>query len=78
VIFSGRAAISAGWWKPPSARVRRVSVSPRSARQPPMVSDDLRRQAIIFIELERIEADDHALKAVRGQTMSAQTSKAAH
>ena len=47
-------AISAPWW-PPCRPGRRVSVISTLQTQPPMVADELRRQADQFIDLADLE-----------------------
>ena len=45
-------AISAGWSRRSSARGVRVSVASTLRTSPPMVADELRRQADTFIDLQ--------------------------
>ena len=49
-------AISAAWWSRCSAAGVRVSVVSTLRSQPPMVADELRRQADTFIELSELMA----------------------
>ena len=61
-------AISAAWW-PPCSRGQRVSVVSTLQTQPPMVADELRRQADQFIDLADLEEQicrDPATRADRG------------